>query len=43
MEPELHGLAPETPDEFRRLREAEIRRAHRLARKREIDSGRGPG
>lgn len=33
-------LAPETPDEVRRMREAEIRRAHRLARKQEIDQGR---
>jgi len=29
-------LAPETPDEVRRAREAEIRRAHPLARKEEI-------
>ena len=29
-------LAPQTPDEVRRVREAEIRRAHRLARKAEI-------
>lgn len=34
------ALVPETPDEVRRLREAEIRRAHRLARKTEIDQGR---
>ena len=27
------ALAPETPDEVRRMREAEIRRAHRLAKK----------
>ena len=33
-------LLPETPDEVRRMREAEIRRAHRLARKAEIDQGR---
>ena len=33
-------LAPETPQEVRRMREAEIRRAHRLARKAEIDQGR---
>jgi len=33
-------LLPETPDEVRRLREAEIRRAHRLARKQEIETGR---
>jgi len=29
-------LRPETEDEVRRMREAEIRRAHRLARKEEI-------
>jgi hypothetical protein len=29
-------LAPETPEEVRRMREAEIRRSHRLARKEEI-------
>ena len=35
---------PETPDEVRRMREAEIRRAHRLAKKQEIDGGSGrPG
>ena len=33
-------LAPETDDEVRRQREAEIRRSHRLARKTEIESGR---
>ncbi len=33
-------LAPETEDEHRRMREAEIRRAHRLARKQEIEAGR---
>jgi len=37
---EISGLVPETPDEVRRQREAEIRRAHRLARKAEIDRGR---
>ena len=37
--PQLH---PETPDEVRRMREAEIRRSHRLAKKQEIESGRGP-
>ena len=36
-------LAPETPDEVRRMREAEIRRSHRLAKKREIDRGRSAG
>jgi len=33
-------LAPETEDEVRRMREAEIRRAHRLARRQEIEAGR---
>lgn len=33
-------LRPENDQERRRMREAEIRRAHRLARKREIDEGR---
>lgn len=33
-------LVPESPQEVRRMREAEIRRAHRLAKKQEIDSGR---
>ena len=33
---EIPPLVPETPDEVRRMREAEIRRAHRLARKQEI-------
>ncbi|HET7735015.1 MAG TPA: acyl-CoA thioesterase [Nocardioidaceae bacterium] len=33
-------LLPESPDEHRRIREAEIRRAHRLARKSEIEAGR---
>jgi acyl-CoA hydrolase len=33
-------LAPETDEEVRRMREAEIRRAHRLARKQEIEAGR---
>ena len=37
---EIPQLAPETPDELRRSREAEIRRSHRLAKKREIESGR---
>jgi acyl-CoA hydrolase len=36
----IPALAPETPDEERRMREAEIRRAHRLAQKAEIDEGR---
>lgn len=36
----IPSLRPETPDEVRRWREAEIRRAHRLARKQEIDRGR---
>lgn len=34
------GLITQTPAEVRRQREAEIRRAHRLARKMEIDQGR---
>lgn len=33
-------LAPETADESRRMREAEIRRSHRLAKKEEILAGR---
>lgn len=35
-------LEPQTPDEVRRWREAEIRRAHRLAGKEEIARARGP-
>ncbi|KRF18808.1 acyl-CoA thioesterase [Nocardioides sp. Soil797] len=33
-------LVPETPDEVRRMREAEIRRSHRLAGRAEIEKGR---
>jgi acyl-CoA hydrolase len=33
-------LLPTSPEEERRMREAEIRRAHRLAKKREIERGR---
>jgi acyl-CoA hydrolase len=33
-------LEPTTPEEVRRMREAEIRRAHRLAKKQEIELGR---
>lgn len=33
---EIPPLAPQTSDEIRRMREAEIRRSHRLARKQEI-------
>jgi acyl-CoA hydrolase len=36
----IPALQPESPTEVRRMREAEIRRAHRLARKREIEEGR---
>lgn len=36
----IPGLAPVTDEERRRMREAEIRRAHRLARKQEIEAGR---
>ena len=34
------GLVPETPDEIRRMREAEIRRANRLSRRQAIEAGR---
>lgn len=34
------ALEPSTPDELRREREAGIRRAHRLAKRAEIDAGR---
>jgi len=37
---QIPPLAPEDPEERRRMREAEIRRAHRLAKKQEIDAGR---
>jgi uncharacterized protein (TIGR00369 family) len=36
----IPGLEPETARELRRMREAEIRRSHRLARKEEIQRGR---
>jgi uncharacterized protein (TIGR00369 family) len=36
----IPGLEPETDEERRRMREAEIRRSHRLAKKREIEAGR---
>lgn len=35
------ALDPETPEDRRRMREAEIRRAHRLARREEIEAARG--
>jgi acyl-CoA hydrolase len=37
---EIPPLRPGTPDELRRAREAEIRRAHRLAKKQEIEGAR---
>lgn len=37
------ALDPQTPDELRREREARIRRAHRLAKRAEIDAGRSGG
>ena len=37
---EIPPLLPESPSEVRRMREAEIRRSHRLAKKQEIESGR---
>lgn len=37
---DIPALAPETEAEHRRMREAEIRRSHRLAKKQEIQSGR---
>ncbi len=40
---EVPPLAVQSPDEIRRMREAEIRRAHRLARKEEIMAGRDDG
>ncbi len=40
---EIPPLDPETDDEVRRMREAEIRRAHRLAQKAEILSARNGG
>jgi uncharacterized protein (TIGR00369 family) len=36
----IPGLAPQTPDDVRRMREATIRRAHRLSRKADIDAAR---
>lgn len=40
---DIPALAPETGAEHRRMREAEIRRSHRLAKKQEIQSGRDGG
>ena len=37
---DIPPLAPETEQEHRRMREAEIRRSHRLAKKQEIEAGR---
>ena len=37
---EIPALEPSSDDELRRWREAEIRRSHRLARRREIEEGR---
>ena len=37
---EIPALEPRTDGERRRWREAEIRRSHRLARRREIEEGR---
>jgi acyl-CoA hydrolase len=37
---QVPALTPTTAEEERRMREAEIRRAHRLARKQEIDRSR---
>lgn len=39
----IPALISETPTEVRRMREAEIRRAHRLAKKEEIERGRNGG
>ncbi len=40
---DIAPLVAETTEERRRMREAEIRRSHRLARKDEIDAGRTEG
>ncbi|WP_156757748.1 acyl-CoA thioesterase [Actinokineospora pegani] len=39
----IPGLLPETDEDHRRLREAEIRRRHRLTRRDEIQASRSPG
>ena len=36
----VHGVVPQSPDEERRMREAEIRRKHRLAEREAIEHGR---
>ncbi|MXG89575.1 acyl-CoA thioesterase [Nocardioides sp. YIM 123512] len=37
---DVPGVEPQSPDEVRRLHEAEIRRSHRLARRAEIEAAR---
>jgi acyl-CoA hydrolase len=40
---QVRPVLPETPEDERRFREAEIRRSHRLARRRAIQAHRGQG